>query len=54
MDFIEQWLRLSPDGGTGALETFYAAAAAAGLILLLHRAVAALIKRLPNLMLRRR
>lgn len=54
MDFIEQWFRLSPDGGTGALETFYAAAAAAGAILLLHRSVTTLIKRLPNLTLKRR
>jgi hypothetical protein len=54
MDFIEQWFRLSPDGGNGALETLYAAAAAGGAILFLHRAVATLIKRLPNSMLKRR
>lgn len=23
MDFIERWLHISPDGGSGALEAFY-------------------------------
>ncbi|MGC1379787.1 MAG: hypothetical protein WA814_02045 [Candidatus Baltobacteraceae bacterium] len=40
MDFIEQWLHLSPDGGNGALEACYAIAIAAGVLLLLQRAIA--------------
>jgi hypothetical protein len=40
MDFIEQWLHLSPDGGSGALEAYYAAATAAGVILLFRHALA--------------
>jgi hypothetical protein len=54
MDFIEQWFRLSPDGGNGVLEALYAATATGAATLLLHRAVATLIKRLPNLTLKRR
>jgi hypothetical protein len=29
MDFIEQWFHVSPDGGSGALELLYLAAALA-------------------------
>jgi len=34
MDFIEHFLHLSPDGGSGALETWYLGAVAAVLVVL--------------------
>ena len=44
MDFIEQWLHLSPDGGTGAVEACYAIAIVSGVLFFLQRAVARLTR----------
>ena len=37
MDFIERWLHVSPDNGSGATETIYVVAGAALVIVLFAR-----------------
>jgi hypothetical protein len=45
MDFIEQWLGISPDGGNGTLEVACVAAALVGILALVGRHWMARVRR---------